>query len=140
MNRGIARRTVFENDADVRYFLAQLARAVRAGGIEVHAYCLMTTHFHLLVRSPAGGLSTAMRAVQNEGTEPDSHFHDSRAGGTGGELIEVVHPVRPQDLGVRSEARHATWASSGSRRHPFVRACASIHAGKKCGGQHFRVQ
>ena len=66
MNRGIARRTVFESREDVRYFLAQVARAVRAGWIEVHAFCLMTTHFHLLVRSPSGALSTAMRAVQNQ--------------------------------------------------------------------------
>jgi len=66
MNRGIARRTVFEGGADVRYFLAQLARAVREGWIEVHAYCVMTTRFHLLVRSPAGALSTAVRSVQKE--------------------------------------------------------------------------
>jgi len=66
MNRGIARRTVFESGADVREFLAQDARAVLAGWIEVRAYCLMATHFDLLVPSPAGALSTAMRAVQNE--------------------------------------------------------------------------
>ena len=29
-------------------------------GIEVHAYCLMGNHFHLLVRSPLGTLSDAM--------------------------------------------------------------------------------
>jgi hypothetical protein len=51
MNRGISRRTVFEDVCDVRYFLSCLARAIRAGWIEVHAYCLMTTHFHLFVRS-----------------------------------------------------------------------------------------
>jgi REP element-mobilizing transposase RayT len=65
MNRGIARRPVFELRADVRRFLAGLARAVRRGEIEVHAYCVLTTHFHLLVRS-LGGLSEAMRRVQNE--------------------------------------------------------------------------
>ena len=35
MNRGIARRTVFETRADIRYFLALLAREVRAGRLEV---------------------------------------------------------------------------------------------------------
>ncbi len=66
MNRGLARRTVFETDRDIRYFLSRLARSVRAGLIEVHAYCVLTTHFHLLVRSPRGELAEAMRRIQNE--------------------------------------------------------------------------
>jgi REP element-mobilizing transposase RayT len=60
MNRGIARRPVFENRADVRHFLACLARAVRRKEIEVHAYAVLTTHFHVLVRSPRGMLSQAL--------------------------------------------------------------------------------
>ncbi|MBU0756103.1 MAG: hypothetical protein KJ645_13250 [Planctomycetes bacterium] len=63
MNRGIARRTVFETREDFRYFFSRLARAVRREGLEVHAFCVMTT---LLVRSPAGKLSEGMRRVQNE--------------------------------------------------------------------------
>jgi len=64
MNRGVARRTLFENIADIRFFLSRLAREVRAGNIEVHAFCILTTHFHLLLRSPVGELSGAMRRVQ----------------------------------------------------------------------------
>jgi len=66
MNRGIAKRALFENAQDIRCFLACVALAVRAGWIEVHAWCVMTTHFHLLVRSPNGGLSDGMRAIQRE--------------------------------------------------------------------------
>ena len=65
INRGIARRPLFETRDDMRFFLARLARQVRAGRIEVHAYCLMTTHFHLLLSSPIGQISEAMRLVQN---------------------------------------------------------------------------
>jgi len=65
MNRGIARRTVFEDRRDTRYFLSHVARVVRAGWIEVHAYCILTTHFHLLVRSSDEGLSRAMGRVLN---------------------------------------------------------------------------
>ncbi len=65
MNRGIARRTIFEDRACVRYVLACLARVVRQGELEVHAYVLMATHFHLLVRCPNGDLSGAMQLVQN---------------------------------------------------------------------------
>ena len=65
MNRGIARRTVFESRAEMRYFLAQLAKAVRRGEIEVHAFALMSTHFHLLLRSPDGKLSEALMRIEH---------------------------------------------------------------------------
>lgn len=65
VNRGIARRPLFESRAEGRYFLAQLARQVRSGQIEVVAYSLMTTHFHLLVHSPVGGMSEPMRKATN---------------------------------------------------------------------------
>lgn len=66
MNRGIARRTAFEGDQDVRYFLSRIALAVRARWIRLHAYSVLTTHFHLLVRSVGADLSHAMERVLNE--------------------------------------------------------------------------
>jgi REP element-mobilizing transposase RayT len=65
MHRGIARRTVFESALDIRAFLALLAQVVRAGELEVHSFCVLTTHFHLLVRCPAGNLGIAMGRVLN---------------------------------------------------------------------------
>jgi len=65
-NRGIAKRTLFEGASDIRCFLALLARAVRGGMLEVHAFCVLMTHFHLLVRSPRGELSQAMQVIQNQ--------------------------------------------------------------------------
>lgn len=38
---------------------------MRRGDLEIHAYTLLTTHFHLLVRSPRGTLSEAMRRIEN---------------------------------------------------------------------------
>ena len=66
MNRGIARRTLFEGSEDIRFFLSRLAGCVRRRQLEVHAYCVLTTHFHLLVRSPGGELSAVMRQAQLE--------------------------------------------------------------------------
>ncbi|MFT5478904.1 MAG: putative transposase, partial [Planctomycetota bacterium] len=66
MNRGIARRSMFESRDDIRYFMACLARGVRRGQIEIHAWCVMTTHYHLLVYSPRGELSVAMGRAQND--------------------------------------------------------------------------
>lgn len=76
-NRAIARRTLFERREDYRFFLANLARAVHRREIEIHAYCLMGTHYHLLVRSPHAKLlertaysvriaKLADRALQNQ--------------------------------------------------------------------------
>lgn len=64
MNRGVARRTMFDGRTEARTFLALLARRVRAGELEVHAFALMRTHYHLLVRSPVGRLAQAMHRIQ----------------------------------------------------------------------------
>ena len=65
VNRGLARRTVFENRTDMATFGDLLGRVSAAGLLEVHAYSFLTTHFHLLVRSPVGRLSSAMMDVEN---------------------------------------------------------------------------
>ena len=65
-NRGVAKRPIFERTEDVRFFLSRLARAVRRGQIEVHAWSVLTTHFHVLVRSLRGELSEVMARAQND--------------------------------------------------------------------------
>jgi REP element-mobilizing transposase RayT/DNA-binding transcriptional regulator YiaG len=65
MNRGIAHRSAFESACDIRFFLSLLAREVRRGVLEVHCFCVLSTHFHLLVRSPKGELSQAMRRIES---------------------------------------------------------------------------
>ena len=65
MNRGLARRTVFETEDEIRHFLALIARSVRKGQIEIHVYSFLTTHFHALIRSPRGELSDAMMWIES---------------------------------------------------------------------------
>ncbi|MEQ8764490.1 MAG: hypothetical protein RL885_11220 [Planctomycetota bacterium] len=62
-NRGIARRAVFEEVEDYRFFLSLLAKEVRNGTTELHAYCLLENHWHLLIRSVIGELSAVMKRV-----------------------------------------------------------------------------
>lgn len=52
-------------DDDRLAFLELLAPLDPRFGVEVHAYALMGTHFHLLVRSRRGGLAAAMRDLQH---------------------------------------------------------------------------
>ena len=54
---------MFEDAADVRFFQSCVAREVRRGTIEVHSFCIMTTHYHLLIRSLNGDLSAAMKRI-----------------------------------------------------------------------------
>src|SRR5688572_18702520 len=68
IGRGLARRTVFESEAEFRFFLACLACVVRRGEIEIHAFVLLQTHYRLLVRSPVGCVSHAMQWLVGEYT------------------------------------------------------------------------
>ena len=53
MNRAIARRSLFETPEDIRFFLAGVARAVRRGHLEVHAWCVLTTPLPHACAKPA---------------------------------------------------------------------------------------
>jgi len=61
MSRGTAQWNVFLDDHDRDVFLRILARACRDYGIEVHSYCLMGNHFHLLLCCPTEDLPGFMR-------------------------------------------------------------------------------
>ncbi len=65
MNRGIAKRTIATNGADAERFFEQLLLVVDAGLIAVEAAVLMTTHFHLLLRSLTGEFWRAVRQLEN---------------------------------------------------------------------------
>jgi putative transposase len=69
MNRGTAGQTVFASDDDRRIFLDCLARASERYGVEVHGYCLLGNHYHLLVHSTAGKLPGAMRWLAGRFTQ-----------------------------------------------------------------------
>jgi putative transposase len=60
MNRGAGRRVVFRDDSERLLFLLLIADFETRFDVEVHCFCLMGNHFHLLVRSKSGNLSAAM--------------------------------------------------------------------------------
>lgn len=60
MSRGVNKQPVFFDDTDRVLFGRLLGDVSERFGIEVHAYCLMDNHFHLLVRCPDGNLSEAV--------------------------------------------------------------------------------
>ncbi|MSU59336.1 MAG: hypothetical protein EXS35_14395 [Pedosphaera sp.] len=61
MNRGDRREDIFRDDKDRELFVATLAEACAKAGWQVHAYCLMGNHFHLVVETPKGNLVAGMK-------------------------------------------------------------------------------
>ena len=64
MCRGNRGATVFGTEEDVRLFLKTLSEAVQRADLVVHAYALMSTHYHLLLETPAGNLVEGMKWLQ----------------------------------------------------------------------------
>ncbi|MDW7712509.1 MAG: transposase, partial [Deferrisomatales bacterium] len=51
MARGIERREIFGDDRDRERFCERLGELVIAAGARLHAWCLLSNHFHLVIRS-----------------------------------------------------------------------------------------
>ena len=61
MNRGDRGEDIFFDDHDRRKFLATLGETCVKAGWQVHAYCLMNNHFHLVIETPKPTLVAGMR-------------------------------------------------------------------------------
>ncbi|MBI2928028.1 MAG: transposase [Verrucomicrobia bacterium] len=61
MNRGDRREPIFKDDADRQRFLETFGEACAKAGWQVHAYCLMENHFHLVVETPQANLVAGMK-------------------------------------------------------------------------------
>jgi len=61
MNRGDHREDIFKDDQDRERFLSTLGEACKKAGWQVHAYCLMRNHFHLVIETPQANLVAGMK-------------------------------------------------------------------------------
>jgi REP element-mobilizing transposase RayT len=61
MSRGDHRDNIFHSDKDRELFLKTLGEACQRTGWQVHAYCLMRNHFHLVLETPRPNLSLGMQ-------------------------------------------------------------------------------
>jgi putative transposase len=63
-HRGKNRERVFYSDLERAFFLELCSKYSKITNCELHAYCLMSNHFHLLVTPKVvGGLSEMMRMI-----------------------------------------------------------------------------
>ena len=61
MNRGDRREPIFKDDTDRQRFLETLGETCLKTGWQVHAYCMMMNHFHLVVETPQANLVAGMK-------------------------------------------------------------------------------
>lgn len=61
VNRGDRREPIFKDDLDRRRFIETLGEACAKTSWQVHAYCLMDNHFHLVLETPLANLVPGMK-------------------------------------------------------------------------------
>ncbi|EKD46100.1 MAG: hypothetical protein ACD_69C00020G0003 [uncultured bacterium] len=65
MNRGAARATTFYNDEDYQSLVNLFQKLHDRYHFEIHAYCIMPNHYHILIRTPLPNLSDGMRHLNS---------------------------------------------------------------------------
>lgn len=75
MSRGDRREAIFADDEDRERLLAALGEACAKTGWRVHAGCLMSNHFHLVVETPQPNLSIGMKWLLGTYTQRFNRRH-----------------------------------------------------------------
>lgn len=63
INRGVEQRVIFKEPADFEYFEELMCFYMKSYGITLHNYCLMSNHYHLLIKIQHENLSKFMRQL-----------------------------------------------------------------------------
>jgi REP element-mobilizing transposase RayT len=129
MNRGDRREPIFKDDFDRKRFVATLDETCVKTGWQVHAYCLMLNHFHLVVETPEANLVAGMRwflstytARFNRRHKQFGHLFSGRyksliMDGSGNGYLRTVcdyvhlNPVRAKLLRPEQKLRDFAWSS-----------------------------
>ena len=79
MNRGReqGRIKLFRSEEDHKAFLQTLEEAVERFKIVIHALCLMTNHYHILLQTPQANISRAMRHINGVYTQRFNRLNSS---------------------------------------------------------------
>ena len=66
---------IFLDDVDRQDFVKTLAEGCQKAGWQVHAYCLMRNHYHLVLETPNANLVAGMAWLQSTYTIRLNHRH-----------------------------------------------------------------
>lgn len=73
--RGNRQESIFLSDDDREAFLHILGKVVSRYNWVCHAYCLMDNHYHLMIETPDGNLSSGMRQLNGVYTQTFNRTH-----------------------------------------------------------------
>jgi REP element-mobilizing transposase RayT len=131
MNRGDRREPIFQDDLDRRRFVETLAETCAKTSWQVHAYCLMANHFHLVLETPLANLVAGMKwflgtytSRFNRRHQLSGHLFSGRykallVDGSGNGYLRTVgdyvhlNPVRAHLLSDEQPLRTYPWSSYG---------------------------
>lgn len=130
-SRGSNRQAIFAFDSDRVDFLGCLDRVVRVYGLRCFSYCLMPNHYHLILQTPDGRVSEAMKALNgryaqrfNRRHGRDAHLFKNRFGAvlqeSEGQFLWAVRYT------VQNPVRSGLCADPGEWPWSSYRATASI--------------
>ena len=129
LSRGDRREAIVRDDRDRSLLLEILARTCGRTAWEIHAYCLMSNHFHFVVETPRSNLSTGMQWLLGSYTQRFNRRHglsghlfggrykallvDGREGGYLRRVCDYVHlnPVRAGMIGSEAAVHSYPWSS-----------------------------
>lgn len=125
--RGACKQHTFLSDSDRRSFLELLGVIHERYEVEMHAYCLMTNHYHLLLRTPQGNISEAMRYLNSVYTQRFNRRNGQDGalfrGRFGAQVVAATRYVRalsayihlnPVRAGMVEAPDHYRWSSYGA--------------------------
>jgi putative transposase len=145
INRGDRREAIFLDDLDRRRFLETLGQSCQKTCWQVHAYCLMSNHFHLVVETPGANLCAGMHWLLGTYTARFNRRHrmvghlisgryksllvDGSSPGYLKSVCDYVHlnPVRAKILREEQPLREYRWSSfpeylkAPGKRPPWLR-------------------
>ncbi|MGI8435429.1 MAG: transposase [Chthoniobacterales bacterium] len=139
MSRGDRREDIFLDDGDRAQFLTMVGRACAKTGWEVHAFCLMTNHWHAVVETPQPNLSAGMRWLLGSYTQSFNRRHgqwghlfggrykaqliDERSGSHLVQACNYVHlnPKRAGLVGPAAWLQSYRWSSYPAYLKPSLR-------------------
>ena len=131
MNRGDHQERIFRSPQDRRLFMETLGQACQKTGWQVHAWCLMGNHFHLVIETPRTNLVAGMKWLLGTYTGRYNRRHkefghlfsgrykalivDGSGNGYLKSVCDYVHlnPVRARVLSERQPLEAYAWSSYG---------------------------
>lgn len=66
INRGVERRNIYLEPEDYEFFLDLLLKLSKDYDVIIHAFCLMTNHYHLLLETKQTNLSKAIQHINDK--------------------------------------------------------------------------